>query len=68
MRCYKYREYDHFTKDCPTSQVEKESKQIQQMYNMDRKQAALKMLATDAYNYLNRINSVDETIVDHLNL
>ena len=29
------REYDHFAKDCPTLQVEKEPEQIQQMYNMD---------------------------------
>ena len=47
IRCYKCREYDHFTKDCPNSQLEKESEQIQQMYNMDEEQTALKILATD---------------------
>ena len=35
IRCYKCREYNHFAKDCATSKVEKESEQIQQMYNMD---------------------------------
>ena len=35
---------------------------------MDKEQTALNILTTDTYNNLNRINSVDETIVDHLNL
>ena len=35
---YKCREYDHFDKYCPASKVEKESEQIQQMYNMDEEQ------------------------------
>ena len=34
---------------------------------MDKEQPALKVLVTDTYN-LNRINSADETTVDHLNL
>ena len=68
IRCYKCREYDHFTKDCPTFKVEKESEQIQQMFNMDEEQTALKLLVTDTYDSLNKINSIDDTIVDHLNL
>ena len=68
IRCYKCRECDHFSKDCPTSKVEKESEQIQQMYNMDKEQATLKLLATDPYDSLNRINLIDETVMDHLNL
>ena len=68
IRCFKCREYDHFTKDCPTSQVEKEPEQIQQMYNMDKDQRALKALATDTYDSLNNIHSADEIIVDHLNV
>ena len=43
IRCYKCRKYNHFAKDCPTSQVGKESEQIQQMYNMDEEQIALKV-------------------------
>ena len=35
---------------------------------MDEEQTALKVLATDINDNLNRINSVDKTIVDHLNL
>ena len=45
-----------FCKDCPIFQVDKESEQIQQMYNMDKVQTALKILATDAYDSLNGIN------------
>ena len=33
-----------------------------------KKQTALKLLATDTYESLNRINSIDETAVEHLNV
>ena len=52
IRCYKCREFDHFTKDCPMSKLEKESDKIQQMFNMEEKQIALKTLATDTYDSL----------------
>ena len=68
IRCYKCGEYDHFPKDCPTLQVEKESDQIQQVNNTDEEKTALKSLAADTYDNLNRVNSVDENIVNHLNL
>ena len=35
---------------------------------MDEDQTALKRLVTDTYDSLNRINLMDETIVDHINL
>ena len=35
IRCYKCREYDHFTKECPTFGEEKEIEQLQQMLNLD---------------------------------
>ena len=53
IRCYKHIEYDHFAKDCLMSKIEKEEEQIQQMYNMDEKQTALKTLAKDTYDSLN---------------
>ena len=28
IRCYMCREYDHFTRDCPTSREEKEIEQL----------------------------------------
>ena len=46
--------------------VEKEPEQTQQMYNMDEEQTALKLLVTDTYHILNKINLLDETAVDHL--
>ena len=33
--CYKYREYDHFTMNCPTSREEKEIEELQQMLNLE---------------------------------
>ena len=44
---FKCREYDHFAKECPTSKVEKETDQIQQMFNLYAEQTSLKTLATD---------------------
>ena len=63
IRCFKCREYDHFAKDFPNSQTEKEPEQIQQMYNLDEDQRALQVLAT----HLIGTNS-DDIIVDHLNM
>ena len=42
IRCYKCREYDYFAKDIPTSRVERELEQPQQMLNLDDEQTALK--------------------------
>ena len=64
---FKCREYDHFAKDCPNSQTEKEPEQIQQMYNSDEEQTSLKALATDmSDNFIS--TSSEDAIVDHLNL
>ena len=60
IRCYKCREYDHFTKDYPTSKVEKETDQIQQMFNLDEEQTSLKTLATDTYASRNRVGPLEE--------
>ena len=34
-------EYDHFVRECPSRQANKEMEQIQQMFNMDKDQAML---------------------------
>ena len=60
-------EYDHLIKDCPNLQTEKEPEQIQQMFNLDEDQTALKVFSSDTYNNLIKTNS-DDIIVDHLNL
>ena len=38
IRCYKCREYDHFTRDCPTSRGERALDQLQQMLNLEEKE------------------------------
>ena len=70
FRCYKCREYDHFAKDCPTTKEERETEQIQQMFNLDEGQTSLKMLATDMYHSLNKISSLENVAIvqKHLNL
>ena len=65
---YKCGEYDHFAKDCLTLKLEKEAEQIQQMYNMDEEKTSLKTLATDTYESLNSVSSINEMATDHLNL
>ena len=52
IRCYKFREYDHFMKDFPTSNVEREIEQMQQMLSLDDGQTLLKTLAIGPYDSL----------------
>ena len=66
--CYKCREYDHFVKDFLTSKIERKTKQIQQMYNMDEEQTSLKALTTDTSDSLNHIGLINEITSNHLNL
>ena len=65
IECFKYKEYDHFAKDCPNiSDTEKEqSEQIQQMLNLEEDKTALKVLMADAYERCIRANS--EEAIDH---
>ena len=65
---YKCREYDHFAKDCPTSEEGREMEQLQQMLNLDEEQTSLKALATDMYDSLNKITSSESMKEGHLNL
>ena len=68
IRCYMCREWDHFTKDCPTAKEERETDQIQQMFYLDEDHTSLKTLATDTYDNLNCVSSVEEVRSEHLNL
>ena len=68
IRCYKCRESDHFATDCPTTKVEKETDQIQQMFNLDKEQTSLKMIARYTYDSLNRVGSLEKIKSEHLNL
>ena len=35
IKCYNWREYDHFVRDCPSSREERDLEQLQQMWNME---------------------------------
>ena len=63
IRCFKCREYDHFTKDCLNSDTEKKLEQIQQMFNLDEDKTALQVLVADTYDDLLRTSSDDA--IDH---
>ena len=38
IRCYNYRKYDHFARDCPNSREERDLEQLQQMLNLKAKE------------------------------
>ena len=48
------------------TQTQKESEQIQQMFNLDEDKTTFKVLEVDTYDNIIRTNSYDAT--DHLNL
>ena len=41
IRCFECSKYNHFTRDCLTTQVNREAEQIQQKLNMDEDQTIL---------------------------
>ena len=49
IRCYNCREYDHFTKDCPTSREERDIDQLQQMLNLEEEEQT-HLLNSTQYN------------------
>ena len=47
IRCFECREYDHLARECPTRQENRETEQIQQMFNMDEDQTILETPLSD---------------------
>ena len=68
IRCYKCTEYDHFTKDCPTSREERELEHLPQMLNLEDEQTSVKALVTNKQANFNRVNSEENLILGCLNL
>ena len=42
--------------------------QSHQMFNLDEEQTSLKALATGTYDNLNKMNSLEDIVQEHLNL
>ena len=69
IRGYKCRIYHIFAKDCPTTaREERETEQVQQMFNLDKEQTLLKTVAADTYDGLNHVSSLEEVRSEHLKL
>ena len=56
---YKYREYDHFTRDCPPSKEEKEIEQLHWMLNLEDEQT---ITPTCQAHKMNSVGSVQKKI------
>ena len=68
IKHHRGREYDHFAKECLKTNEERETDQTQQMFNLDEEQTALKMLATDTYDSLSWVSSLEEIKSEHIKL
>ena len=44
IRCFECREYDHFSRECPTWRENRETEQIQQMFSLDNDQTLMQTL------------------------
>ena len=62
------REYDHLTKDCPTSREEKEIEQFPQILNLEDEQTSFKCLVTNTQDNSGRVDSEENLRPGHLNL
>ena len=65
--CYRYREYNHFTRDCPTSREEREVEQLQRMLNLGEEQTVTPPMS-DTQEDLIRMSSEENLRANHLNL
>ena len=66
IRCFECREYNQFARECLTKQENREIEQIQQMFNLDDEQAAIKTSLMDTDN--NKVTITPTGSRDSLNL
>ena len=64
---YKCREYNHFTRDCPTSREEREIEHPQQMVNLGDEQTITPPMS-DTQAEFSRVSSEENLRTNHLNL
>ena len=62
----KCREYDHFSRDCPTFREEKEIEQLQQMLNLGNEQTSV--TPSNMQDNFSRTSSEENLRAGHLNL
>ena len=60
------REYDHFTRDCPITQADREVEEIQQMFNTDEDQTLVQMPLMDTDQVVQSVSPTEAR--EHLNL
>ena len=60
IRCYKSHEYGNLANDCPMTKEDRDTEQMQQLFNLDQEQTLLKTLATDTYDSLSTIHSLED--------
>ena len=46
IRCYNFREYNHFARDCPNSREERDLDQLQQMLNLEEGEGHAHLLSS----------------------
>ena len=67
IHCYKCREYDHFTRDCPSSREEKEIEKLQQILNLGDEQI-ITPSTLNTQDDFSRASSEENLRANHLNL
>ena len=66
IRCFECRECDHFARECPTRQENRETEQIQQMFSLDGDQTILQTPLIDTEDDVMKITPMETR--DGLNL
>ena len=66
IRCFECRVYDHFARDCLTTQANREAEKIQQIFNMEKDQTILQTPLMDVDQDGQTISPVETR--DNLNL